>query len=165
MNRTLSSPLTFLYKFLVSPLCAGVVLWCAFTCVQLSDNLVALPAALLGGALFLGGFIHFASLKKVVLRGEFLVVSNFVTSQTFPLSTITSVEGSALLHHRPVWVGCRSGAGKAKTVVFMPPLLFMFFQVHPVVQELRSLVANSQQGARCAGGCQKVLGNRSRGQL
>ncbi len=59
MNRTLSSPLTFLYKFLVSPLFAGVVLCCAFTCVQLSDNLVALPAALLGGVLFLGGFIHF----------------------------------------------------------------------------------------------------------
>jgi len=144
MSRTLSSPLTFVYKFVFSLLFAVVFACCVVTCVKLVDNPLALPAALLGAVLFFGAFIHLASLKKVVLRDGCLVVSNFVRSRAFPLSTITSVRGSAFFNHHPVWVRFRLDGGRAKTIVFMPPLLFIFFRVHPLVEELESSVLLEQ---------------------
>ncbi len=149
MNRTLSSPLTFLYKSVFSLLFAAVFLCCAFTSVKLMGDPMALPAALLGGALFLGMFIHLASLKKVALRDRSLVVSGFMRSQTVPLSAITSVRGSTLFSHHPIWVRFRSDTGKEKRIVFMPHMLFIFFREHPVAEELRGLIEqNCQQEGR-----------------
>lgn len=146
MHRTLSSRLTLLYKCVFSLLCAVVCAYCAWNSIQLIGRPIALPAGLLGSVLFFGIFIHLASLKQVVLRDQSLVVSGFMRSHTVPLSAIISVEGSTLLSHHPVWIRFSSDIGKEKRIVLMPSLLFIVFQAHPVVEELKRLIEeNSQQ--------------------
>ena len=144
--RTLSSEWTFFYKF-VSP-----VLW-----TGLFAYIILVMFAATGSFSFAGTF-QFAillvvtvlacgwwfwisiRLKKVTLKDDLLLISNFQKQIEIPLSDIERVSGSILMNPELVWLHLARPTEFGSKIVFMAK--FRFFSGltrHPAVEELERL--------------------------
>jgi len=145
--RTLSSEWTFFYKF-VSP-----VLW-----TGLFAYIILVMFAATGSFNFAGTF-QFAillvvtvltcgwwfwisiRLKRVTLKDDLLLISNFQKQIEIPLSDIERVSGSILMNPELVWLHLTRPTEFGSKIVFMAK--FRFFSGltrHPVVEELERLI-------------------------
>ena len=150
--RELSSRWTFFQKRVFPPLWIG-----GFSLVTLLMFLVpdsfhgsmdvrAARWIFAGATLVGGGFIYWACmrLKKVTLVGDILIVSNFRDEIQVPLRDIETVSGSLSVSPELIWIEFRRPTAFGSKIVFMPKMRFLHgFTRHPLVAELRSLIANA----------------------
>src|SRR6185503_871011 len=133
----LSSVLTPIYKFLFpAAFCGGLVLALSFRAWE-----IALPFAI--AALFT---LPLASpLKRVNLRGNSIVRSNYFRSCEFSCTNIVEVQEKRQLKVRPVLIFFRTPTPFGTRVAFIPHMgVVPFWRPHPVVQLLRHI---SQEAA------------------
>ena len=138
--ETVSSSLTFLYKFIFTSVwSAGFGL--GTVVIFLSRKLEAMrwqfAAAWAIGTAFL--LLTCARLKRVKLDGATLVISNYRRDITVPVSEIADVRQNRLLNLRPVTITFRKETPFGSAVTFMPRVSFRLFSEEDIVTRLRSL--------------------------
>ena len=145
--RTLSSEWTFFYKFVTPVLWAGLfayfilVMFAITGCFNFAGTF---PFAVLLIMTFLAcGWWFWISirLKKVTLKDDLLLISNFQKQIEIPLSDIERVSGSILMNPELVWLHLTRPTEFGSKIVFMAK--FRFFSGltrHPVVEELERLI-------------------------
>ena len=88
-------------------------------------------------------------LKKVGVRGGNLIISNFRKEIVVPLNFVESVTENRWVNVHPVTIHFRGDTGFGSKISFMPKSRLMFFwSSHPVVGELRRMVAAAATGSR-----------------
>ncbi|MGY3265537.1 hypothetical protein [Lysobacter sp. HA35] len=79
-------------------------------------------------------------LKRVSLRGDSLVISNFRREIIVPISDLERVSGSVFINPELVWLHFKHDTGFGKKIIFAPRhRWFRGFSRHPVVEELNRL--------------------------
>ena len=156
--RTLSSSLTFLYKFIFPVWWIG---WFAFVTAAMfvapnsftprgnaqmsveEARMFFLAATIVGG---MGLYWLCMRLKKVTLKENDLVISNFRKVVGVPLQDVERVSGSVLIHPELVWLHFRRPNGFGSKVVFMGKARFSFgLSVHPIVRELQAVIGKASR--------------------
>ena len=96
------------------------------------------------GMTLLGALFFYWScmrLKRVRLRGDILLISNFETEIEVPLGDVERVSGSLLVNPELVWLRFRRSTEFGTKVVLMPPIRFFHgFTRHPLVEELQEML-------------------------
>ena len=139
MTRTISSSLTFVYKFIFP------ISWIGFfgfgTIVMLftgAEESWLFLGVWIFASLLLGAFCF--PLKRVQIDGDHLLVSNFFRTVRIPLADIHRVTESAIINIHPVWIHFRKPTEFGAKIMFMPTArMFAFFSSHPIVGELEEL--------------------------
>ena len=130
-RRTISSPLTPIFK-VVFPL--------------------AVIGAFVYSAVWLGALIFVCwvcvPLKHVAVDQTYVHVSNYVREIRVPLSEIVDITQNKLLNIRPVRITFYVETPFGNRVVFMPMPRLSTFSAHPIVAELRALVASAREHQR-----------------
>jgi hypothetical protein len=146
--RDLSSKWTWFYKFALPTLWIGLFAYSTLIMFIASDSWGARDSRELGwvflGLTVLGTLFLYWScirLKRVRLRGDVLVISNFETEIEVPLRDVDRVSGSLLVNPELVWLRFRRPTEFGTKVVFMPPIRFFHgFTRHPLVEELQEML-------------------------
>jgi hypothetical protein len=152
-GRRLSSSLTFAYKFVFSTL--WVAVFAAVTASMFAApgawhgngdvrqlRWVFAAATLLGGSLFWFACMRNKKVELDLGRKVFSIL-NYRRTIEVPIRDIEAVSGSLLLNPELIWLRFRRPTGFGSKIVFMPRLRFLHgFTRHPLVEELRALVAN-----------------------
>ena len=137
--RELSSPFTFFYKYIF------IFIWFFGFGFGIGDTLSTLEPLTTKWnqymALWLGVtvFIFFTSgnIKKVVIDGDELIITNFLKTDRMPLSRISGVDGSNFLSPRLVWLTLHEPSLFGTRIVFLPKhRLTKGLGKHPIVHEL-----------------------------
>jgi hypothetical protein len=140
MKESISSSMTFFYKFIFSSLwIAGFGLGTIST-MSLHDRETTIFVIMfvLGTLFIYWGCIR---LKKVRLDEEFVYISNFRKEIRVHRSEISRVTENVFVNIHPVWIHFRRTTDFGDYIMFMPGVrLFSFFSSHPVVKELRKKV-------------------------
>jgi hypothetical protein len=98
-------------------------------------------ATIAGGAFIYWGCIR---LKRVSLEGQVLYVSNYRQEIAVPLREISEITENRWINIHPVTIHFHHETEFGESVVFMPKVRwFAFLSSHPIVAELRSLVARA----------------------
>lgn len=137
--RELSSPLSFFYKFVFFFLWFGGFGYGVRDVIFFSDGFDTRWMQYTGLWLGISVFIFFTtgSIKKVVIEGDFLHVSNFIKADKIPLNHISAVDGSTFLSPRLVWVILKERSIFGKRITFLPKhRMSSGLGKHPVVHEL-----------------------------
>jgi len=146
MTETLSSSMTFFYKYIFSIIWIGA--FGAGTVSAFVNDGPSDDKPLFLGALIIGAAMIFATgarFKKVELNGTKLIVSNYFSSQEYDASEIVKVNGSIMFNPEMVWFTVESRKTGHRTVLYMPPYrLSLRFTRHPHVFELRELAQKAR---------------------
>jgi hypothetical protein len=138
--ETVSSSLTFLYKFIFTTAwSAGFGLATVVMFLNRDPDALkfAVPWAI--GTAFL--LLTCARLKRVKLDGATLVISNYRREITAPVGEIADVWQNRLINLRPVTITFRKETPFGRAVTFMPHVSFRLFSEDEIVTRLRSLAA------------------------
>ena len=85
-------------------------------------------------------------LKKVTLRGDTLVITNFRRQIVVPLRDVEKVSGSILMSPELMWIHFRHPIEFGTKIVFMPPWRFFGgYTRHPLVRELNTLIEQASR--------------------
>src|SRR5581483_1544414 len=86
-----------------------------------------------------GSFILWlcSGLKKVTLRGDSLIVSNYLKEISIPLTMVEHVSENRWINIHPVTIRLRAPTEFGSEVTFMPKARLIGWTSHPVVAELR----------------------------
>jgi uncharacterized membrane protein YbhN (UPF0104 family) len=137
--ETVSSSLTFLYKFIFVTVWSGGF-GLGTVAMFLSPKPEAMrwqfAAAWAIGTAFL---LPLARLKRVKLDGATLVISNYRRDITVPVSEIADARQNLFLSPRPVTITFRKETPFGNAVTFMPRASFRLFSEDDIVTRLRSL--------------------------
>lgn len=88
-------------------------------------------------------------LKAVRVDDNFLYASNYLKEISIPLSQIYDVTENIWVNIHPVTIHLKSPSEFGDKIVFMPKArVFVFFNPHPVVNELKELVRSKNMAAR-----------------
>lgn len=152
MERLLSSKWTFFYKRIYPVawilLCGALTafLWTT-SCSGLGWLRGVALIVFIGGSLFF--FWYSSRLKHVWLRGDRLVVTDFRTEEEIPLTEVVDVRETRLWNPKLIRLTLVRPGKWGDEIVFMAPMRFSFvFLNHPLVTELRELVAKRRGGHR-----------------
>lgn len=138
--RELSSPFTFFYKYVF------ILIWFFGFGLGISDTLLTLEPFSNNwnqyAALWFGGivliFFTSGNIKKVMIEGDELVITNFLKTDRLPLSIISGVDGSTFLSPRLVWLTLHESSLFGTRIVFLPRhRSTKGLGKHPIVHELR----------------------------
>lgn len=142
MPRTISSQLTFFYKFILPVLflLSSVNMLVQMLRGQFFKEIfppvaifVLIFAAWIALALWC-----FVRLKKVSLDDDFLYVSDYRTESRIPLEEIVNVTEVRWINPFPVTIHLRSPSEFGTKIVFAPTYrMFALFSPHPIVEELK----------------------------
>ena len=157
MRRNLSSAWTVIHKVVFPALWIGAFAL-GTSCLFLSEprtrsgaspppemRWVFLVATVLGSVVL---YWFGMRLKRVALDGDRLIISDFGREMEVPLRDVERVTGSILMHPELIWLHFRRPTEFGTKIVFMPPARFLGgYSRHPLVAELRALVAQSCGGA------------------
>lgn len=142
MKKRLSTPLTFFFKFVFSTIwffaCRVLLFGDGFgktfdpTIIIL---LVVLPFFV---------FWEYSRIKKVEMDMDYLYVSNYIRREKIPLDNVGSITDNIWLQSHPVTINLKESCSFGRKVVFMPRMMFLFFQHHPIVNELKNMVATKE---------------------
>lgn len=138
--RQLSASFTFFYKYIF------ILLWLAFFAFAIasaasSDRLTQPSLLTMIGAGMVGALFILAmtgSIKKVVLDGSVLHVSNFLRTETIDTAALASISGTTMLSPTLVWFTLKEPCSFGSRIVFMPRARRKpGFGKHPLVFELQ----------------------------
>jgi len=142
--KTLSSSLTFFYKYIFITLWSGMFGLGTLTMFQSTDSTFPKYPFLISwiiGTLFL--YIITGRIKKVQTDGRKLFISNYLKSVEVDVNQVLSVSGSVMVNPELVWFKLRQTTELGQTIILMPPVRFSFgFTKHPMVQEIQALIDN-----------------------
>ena len=151
--RTLSSHWTFLYKFIFPVLWIGGFAGATLAMFIAPDSfkgdgdirefrMFFLVITILGSVALYWCCMR---LKKVRLKEDTLLISNFRKELKIPLRDVARVAGSILMHPELVWLHFRSPTEFGLKVVFMGKSRISFgLTRHPVVKELEHLIGTAK---------------------
>jgi hypothetical protein len=140
--ETVSSSLTFLYKFIFTTVWSGgfglgtVVM---FLCGKPPPDPIRWQFAVawaIGTAFLL---LMCGRLKRVKLDGANLVISNYRHEIAVPVGEIADVWQNRLINLRPVTITFRTETPFGRAITFMPCASFRLFSEDEIVTRLRSL--------------------------
>jgi hypothetical protein len=148
---TLSSRLTFITKT-IFPTC-WIVGFGAITAFFWTGRDFPAETGWLFLAAWTAGALSFwwwcIPLKKVGVCGGDLTISNFRKEIVVPLTFVESVTENRWVNVHPVTIHFRGDTEFGRMISFMPKSRVMFFwSSHPVVGELRRMVAAAPTGSR-----------------
>jgi hypothetical protein len=142
--ETVSSSLTFFYKFIFTTVWSGMFGF-ATVAMLLNRN----PAAVGFGAAWVIGttilLLFCGRLKRVKLDGDTLFISNYLREISVPVSEIANVRQNRLINLRPVTMTFRKKTPFGSAVTFMPEVSFRLFSEDDIVTRLRSLTGHSSE--------------------
>ena len=145
--RTLSSEWTFFYKFVSPVLWGGLFAYMILVMFAVTGSFNFAGtfqfAILLVVTVLACGWWFWTSvrLKKVTLKDDLLLISNFRKQIEIPLRDIERVSGSILMNPELVWLHLTSPTEFGSKIVFMAKFRFFSgFTRHPVVEELERLI-------------------------
>jgi hypothetical protein len=130
--KTISTPLTPFFKFIHSTMWFFV---CGlfFTVPDLEPPILKMILVLPFFA-----FWEYSRIKRVAIDEDFLYVSNYFRSERIPLDNIDSVTDNIWLDSHPVTIHLKEPCSFGRKIIFMPQMLILFFQHHPIVKELQN---------------------------
>ncbi|MHC4855132.1 MAG: hypothetical protein ACYS72_01850 [Planctomycetota bacterium] len=147
-KKSISSKLTLFDKFIlpIITLLALVFLAVYFHFYH-PHAFVTLWMPLLIGVVYT--FFYSIPLKRVMIQGDELIVSNFIKEITIHMSEIEKVTENYLMPNRPVTIHLKHKSEFGKKILFNPPLRIImefseFFNSRPIVEELRRLSGCSE---------------------
>ena len=141
MARRISSSLTIVYKFFV--VSCWLIIFFTFTMALIFAQ-VENWWSLLGWWIFAALFgvpvlLLCVPLKRVLIDGDQLVVSNYIKAIRIDLSNIADVTENLWIGHY-IWVHLKNPTAFGKKIIFIPTMcLSMIGSLHPVVSELKQL--------------------------
>ena len=151
MRRTLSSGLTFFYKFIFTSFWIGMFGLGTATMFLTQDGSSNADAVVSSRWTFLTVWIVGSAavywfcgrLKRVILTDNSFLISNYRTEIEIPLRHVDSVSGSLLIQPQLVWLRFRRPTEFGSKIVFMPGIRFSLgFTRHPIVKELESILSD-----------------------
>ncbi|HVF48571.1 MAG TPA: hypothetical protein VNA19_00710 [Pyrinomonadaceae bacterium] len=146
MKRRISSRQTFFKKFIYP------VLWMVWVMLVIStkgaDAFSQWGYVLLGTILSIYIYRHIIRLKAVSVDDDFLYVSDYLREISVPLSEIGDVTQGSWPNNQLIKIRLNSPSEFGTEIAFMPTVRFFNFGSHPVVDELRELVAEKKAQAR-----------------
>ena len=142
--ETVSSSLTFFYKFVFTTVWSGGFgLGTVFMFLSDKPEVRGMrwqfAAAWMVGTLFIWGTC--ACLKRVELNGTTLTISNYRDDITVQATDIATVRQDRLINLRHVTLTFKNETPFGKAVTFMPPVSFRFFSEDEIVTRLRRLAS------------------------
>jgi hypothetical protein len=150
-GRRISAGDTFLFKFLISGAWgAGIVaLIVAIVRSWMRQDERRLAFLKIGGdvalfAMAIDGVRRCGAMKRVVLTGDSLRVSNFLREITVPLNDVDEIDEIEGKAYRVV-VRFRSPTPFGRRIIFSP-IGWSFPHPHPIVAELRAAVLAAKRG-------------------
>jgi len=148
--ETVSSSLTFLYKFVFTTLWSGGFgLGTAFMFLsskaEVREMRWQFAAAWIVGTAFI--WWTCARLKRVELNGTSLVISNYRDDVSVPADQIIEVRQNRLLNLRPVTLTFKRETPFGRSVTFMPTVSFRLFSEDEIVTRLRHLANAGGEGS------------------
>ena len=154
MSRTISSSQTFLLKLGFVPfmfVSSGIAAIESFLSVHPGNPTDPLQSKWLYLALWIFGSLFFyrmlGRLKRVVLDGADLRISNFRREIVVPLRDVEEITENRGGHGRTVTLRLRKRTEFGDSVVFMPRMrAFPLFWSHPIVAELRAAADRARGG-------------------
>ena len=156
MDTQLSSRWTFFYKFISPVLATGGMVygcWRAFVHpdeMHLTNGMrpeqawmIVLALALVVAALILWTV---APLKRLVLTGDDLLISNFLTEIRVPLSAIEEIGRASVTNPRRYTITFAEPTDFGRRITFLPPMVWSMnpFAESEALDELRSAWAAAQ---------------------
>lgn len=152
--RQLSSSLTFVWKFIIPLLwltgfgIATVVVFRASEDASRPDGTwmhwLFLVAFIVGTVLI---FWAVARIKRVSLKRDKLIISNFRTEIDVPLKYVSHFKGSILLSPELIWIKFKRRTDFGESIVFMPPIRFRSgFTRPPMTAELNEMLTKEIDG-------------------
>lgn len=159
MSTVLSSRWTPFYKFVAPALAAvglGFGVWSALRRPGEAPVPGGFPPALAwlsaaAMALLIGGLIWWsvARLKRVVLVGDELVISNYVVEIRVPLTAIESISKRSTTNPKRYTVAFAEPTEFGRTITFMPPMVWSMnpWAESEAVGELRAAWTAAQDAA------------------
>jgi len=157
VRRTLSSPLTFFWKFAATPLLAGCFVfvmaaqwsdgWKRRDRTPVSSGEIAIATICLAVTFAWLVFLS-ARLKRVEVDDSILYISNYVTEIRVPLSEVINVRESWTLKWFLLGIDLRNSTAFGQHIDFRPRLRFYWSGLHPVARDLNTLCENAKGGNR-----------------
>ncbi len=154
--RELSSPSTIFYKFVFPTLWIGAFVLMTIFMFLVPESFERIAAVRMirwyfAGVTAIGGSAVYwacARIKKVSLDADTLLISNYRQTLAVPLCDVEKVSGSLFVNPELIWLHLRHPTPMGKKIVFMPPVrMFRGFSRHPLLAELRALIAEAAQQA------------------
>jgi hypothetical protein len=146
VNEILSSGLTFFYKYIFTSIWS--IGFGAGTIGIFQSNS---PATLQFGVAWVVGtlFLWLISgrLKRVELKENNLIISNYFRSAQVSVSDIEDVRQNRFINIRPVTIAFRHNTIFGSSIIFMPKTSFRLFSEDPVVESLRKVAKNCGDSA------------------
>lgn len=142
--KTLSSSLTFFYKYIFITVWSGGFGLGTLAMLKSPDS--SLPkyqflTAWIVGTIFI--YVITGRIKKVQTDGHKLLITNYFKKVEVDVGEVISVSGSVLVNPELVWFKLKQPTEIGKTVIFMPPARFSLgFTKHPMVKEIQDLIDN-----------------------
>jgi hypothetical protein len=156
MRRTLSSPFTLFWKFVLPAVLigSGVYLIAMGWRGQLHHNGAPLSRATLLlvvpvlAAVFAWPLSWAKRLKRVEVDDRALYISNFITEVRVPLSDVTAVTESSSRKYFTVNIDLAKGSAFGQRIFFRPRFCLYWSGLHPIARELQALCkkARSEKG-------------------
>jgi hypothetical protein len=139
-RRVLSSRLTLFYKFVFPPL---FIAFLAIVGLGIGTpyGWVAVPMIML---FLLVWYVLCGRLLSVQTDHAMLYVSNYWREIQVPLSEVSKITEDILTNIHPVTIHLSRPTEFGVRIRFMPKTKFLFFSSHPVVAELKQLVAQAK---------------------
>ena len=156
MNKTISSEMTMIYKFIFPTLWIGGFGLGTIAMMHGDDpHKWIFLIALIVGTLFIGCLCF--PLKSIKIEGSDLVISNYIRTIRVPTKLISNVTESVMINTHPVWIHFQKPTEFGSKVMFMPAVrMFAFFSSHPVVAELKTLAKQGISQPLNAGDAKKT---------
>ncbi len=152
MKRTLSSGMTFFYKFIMAPLWI-VLAFVTYLGLESSGELEQMPSLaqmILVIAFFIAAIVMyrvFADIKKVDLEGTTLIITNFRDTLRIDLREVKSISGSRFTNPERVRIHFHRPTIFGDSIVFIAPnRSFSGFSKTQVQKELEGLISQSHSG-------------------
>ena len=83
------------------------------------------------------------NLKKVVICGDHLEVSNYLKAINIPISEISYIRENRLINIHPISIYLKNPTDFGSKITFMPVSRFILpFGTHPIYKELNALINN-----------------------
>ena len=137
--ETVSSSLTFFYKFIFTSVWSGGFgLGTVVMFLKHKPQAMQFAVAWAIGTAFL--LLTCARLKRVKFDGASLVISNYRHDITVPVSEIADVRQNRFINLRPVTITFRKKTPFGRVVTFMPRVSHKLFSEDDIVTRQRSLV-------------------------
>lgn len=135
--KQLSHELTFSYKF-ITPLLFGT--WIGISAIDAIINRQKFGIFFAFVGLSLLFWISLIPIKKVILDGEYLEISNFFKSEKLHITEVKKVTGSVFINPEFVvlWLKEPSCFGQRIQFIGQPRISFKLSE-HPIVKELNEL--------------------------